>query len=303
MLEILGFILKFIFGVILFFAINELIREIKRKNNIDKYKQIKNQGAKDVYKKEIERENKNTLNETLNKIKKNVEKIIKKPEQSRRKQQNFKKKAEIKTTKGKTSAEIKGAEGEMKIASILKSTPGNGKVLLNTYVPKINNHKEFTEIDIIYINSSGIYVIESKNYSGVIVGSDGYTQWEQRLRGKNNKYRFYNPVRQNEGHIKHLQNLLYNVNKDAFHSLIVFSDHCKLEVHSYADVINRRYLKKFIVSKLKGQPNILTTENIDDIYIKLLPYTQVSDELKKQHIKNIEKIKNKNKRKIGFRID
>ena len=191
----------------------------------------------------------------------------------------------------------------MKIASILKSIPGNGKILLNTYVPKINNHKEFIEIDIIYINSSGIYVIESKNYSGVIVGGDGYSQWEQRLRGNNNKYRFYNPVRQNEGHIKHLQNLLYNINKDAFHSLIVFSDHCKLEVHSYADVINRRELKEFIFSKLKSQPNVLTTENIDDIYIKLLPYTQVSDEFKEQHIKNIEKNKNKDKRKIGFRIN
>ena len=298
MLEIFVFIVKFIFGAILFFAIYELIREIKRKRNLDKYKQIRNQGRK-----ETRKENKNTPNETLSKIKKNAEKIIKEPEQSRRKQQNFKKKAEIKTTKGKTLAEIKGAEGEMKIASILKSIPGNGKILLNTYIPKINNHKEFTEIDIIYINSSGIYVIESKNYSGLIVGSDEYTQWEQRFRGNNNKYRFYNPVRQNEDHIKHLQNLLYNVNKDAFHSLIVFSDHCKLEVNSYADVINRRDLKELISDKFKGQPNVLTTENIDDIYIKLLPHTQVSDEFKKQHIKNIEKIKNKDKQKIGFRIN
>lgn len=298
MLEIFVFIVKFIFGAILFFAINELIHEIKRKRNLDKYKQIKNQGRK-----ETRKESKNTPNEILNKDKKIVEEVTRKSEQSRRKQQNFKKKVEIKTTKRKTSAEIKGTEGEMKIASILKSTPGNGKILLNTYVPKINNHKEFTEIDIIYINSSGIHVIESKNYSGVIVGSDAYTQWEQRLRGKNNKYRFYNPVRQNEGHIKHLQNLLYNIDKDAFHSLIVFSDHCKLEVHSYADVINRRELKEFIFSKLKSQPNVLTTENIDDIYMKLLPHTQVSDEFKKQHIKNIEKIKNKDKRKIGFRIN
>lgn len=298
MLEIFVFVVKFIFSAILFFAINELIRDIKRKRNLDKYKQIKNQGRK-----ETRKESKNTPNEILNKDKKIAEEATRKPEQSKRKQQNFKKKVEIKTTKGKTSAEIKGTEGEMKIASILKSIPGNGKILLNTYVPKINNHKEFTEIDIIYINSSGIYVIESKNYSGIIVGSDEYTKWEQRLRGNNNKYRFYNPVRQNEGHIKHLQNLLYNVNKDAFHSLIVFSDHCKLEVHSYVDVINRRDLKRFIVSKLKGQPNVLTTENIDDIYMKLLPHTQISDEFKKEHIKNIEKIKNKDKRKIGFRIN
>lgn len=47
MLEILGFILKFIFGVILFFAINELTREMKRKRNLDKYKQIKSQGRKE----------------------------------------------------------------------------------------------------------------------------------------------------------------------------------------------------------------------------------------------------------------
>jgi len=39
MLEIFVFIVKFIFGAILFFTINELIRETKR--NLDKYKQMK----------------------------------------------------------------------------------------------------------------------------------------------------------------------------------------------------------------------------------------------------------------------
>ena len=39
------------------------------------------------------------------------------------------------------------------------------KQLINVYLPK-RNSSELTELDLIYMDSTGIYVIESKNYSG-----------------------------------------------------------------------------------------------------------------------------------------
>ena len=40
----------------------------------------------------------------------------------------------------------------------------DGKILRNVYVPKENG--ETSEIDVLYITQKGIFVIESKNYSG-----------------------------------------------------------------------------------------------------------------------------------------
>ena len=45
-----------------------------------------------------------------------------------------------------------------------------GKILRNLYVPKDNG--ETTEIDVLFICSKGILVIESKNYSGWIFGNE-----------------------------------------------------------------------------------------------------------------------------------
>ena len=43
-----------------------------------------------------------------------------------------------------------------------------GKILQNIYVPRENG--ETSEIDVLYITQKGIFVIESKNYSGYIFG-------------------------------------------------------------------------------------------------------------------------------------
>ena len=46
----------------------------------------------------------------------------------------------------------------------------NGKVLRNVYIPKEDG--ETTEIDLLFITAKGIFVLESKNYSGWIFGSE-----------------------------------------------------------------------------------------------------------------------------------
>lgn len=77
----------------------------------------------------------------------------------------------------------------------------------------------------ILIHESGIYVFESKNYGGWIFGDERQHYWTQTLplgRGRSQKNRFYNPIRQNKGHIKWLSNYL-NLDTKFFYSYIVFS--------------------------------------------------------------------------------
>ena len=100
------------------------------------------------------------------------------------------------------------------------------KFLFNVYIPKDNG--ETTEIDVLMISPKGIFVFESKNYSGWIFGSEQDEDWTQSLfcRGHEpQKEHFFNPVLQNKWHIKHLCELL-KIKQEHVYSVIVFSDRC-----------------------------------------------------------------------------
>ena len=56
--------------------------------------------------------------------------------------------------------------------------PGYRRIKSNVYVP---NRNGTTEIDVVMIHEKGTFVIESKNYSGWIVGSEGQHNWIQRM--------------------------------------------------------------------------------------------------------------------------
>ena len=64
----------------------------------------------------------------------------------------------------------KGIEGENVISNIIQYAPMYKKIVRNAYIDMNENKK--TEIDIIAISTKGIYVIESKNYEGWILGDE-----------------------------------------------------------------------------------------------------------------------------------
>lgn len=73
------------------------------------------------------------------------------------------------------------------------------------------------QIDVIAVGKRGVFIFESKDYSGWIYGNGKSAKWSEMLHGK--KYRFYSPIRQNQNHIKKLKTIL----KDKkMHSIIVF---------------------------------------------------------------------------------
>ncbi|MCI8388260.1 MAG: NERD domain-containing protein [Clostridiales bacterium] len=172
----------------------------------------------------------------------------------------------------------------------------NGKFLFNLYIPKGDDAT--TEIDLILICSKGIFVFESKNYSGWIFGNENQSRWCQTLpngKGRSQKEYFYNPIMQNRTHIKKLEALLsedsqiYDA-KVPVYSAIVFSNRCELKkitlTSNQAIVVNRYNIKEAI-NNIQTQSELNTT-NIAAIYDKLYPYTQVSDSVKKAHIENIK---------------
>ncbi len=185
-----------------------------------------------------------------------------------------------------------GRYGEYLTYKYLKNFETKGsKFLFNIYIPKDND--ETTEIDVLMISPKGIFVFESKNYSGWIFGSENQKNWYQTLpagRGRSHKEHFYNPIMQNRSHIKHLKAFLGT--DIPIRSIIVFSDRCTLKnvkINSNDISVINRYNVKPVVSGICNQlqENLLNEEEISNIYDKLYPCTQIDETTKVQHITNI----------------
>lgn len=186
-----------------------------------------------------------------------------------------------------------GCNGEYLIYKALRGFEQEGaKFLFNLYIPTNNN--KTTEIDVVMISSYGIFVFESKNYSGWIFGTESQKRWTQSLHvgyGGTKKEHFYNPIMQNEYHITCLSKLLENPFK--YHSIIVFSDDCEFKKivrnqNSGSYLVHRYRLYYTIHNIMLSQSVVLSSEDILNVYNKLYPYSQVDENTKYNHIKNLK---------------
>ena len=189
-----------------------------------------------------------------------------------------------------------GAFGEFLCYKALRHYEKEGaRFLFNCYLPKEN--EDTTEIDVMMISKFGIFVLESKNYSGWIFGSENKKNWTQSLpNGRRSiKNHFYNPIMQNRVHIKWLEKQV-DVTVP-LHCLIVFSERCELKditVNSGdVTVIKRDRLASMVREITERVGPRLDEQQIDDIYNKLYPYTQVAQEVKEQHVARIKGVDTK----------
>ncbi|MDB6354184.1 nuclease-related domain-containing protein [Trichococcus sp. K1Tr] len=177
-----------------------------------------------------------------------------------------------------------GRNGEFLIYSCLERFGEEHKLLTNVYLPKEDGTT--TEIDLIMITATGIYVFESKNYSGWIFGDENTKFWTQSLKGWK-KYRFYNPIWQNKKHISALQKHL-RLGNDVFRSYIVFSERCELKkmfVHSpEVKVMNRNVLFREVEDDMAQLPDRLSIFEINQIHSELSKYALADDATKQAHI-------------------
>lgn len=182
----------------------------------------------------------------------------------------------------------KGAFGEYKIGECLEKIEGYKKLMFNLYIPAESG--KTTELDVLMIHESGIYLFESKNYSGWIFGSEDRKEWVQSFQAGKKEY-FFNPIMQNNIHMKWLQNFIEDRNL-SFYSYIVFGNGCELKnvtttTGNHA-VVCLCQLYKSICSNAKFYKNCLTQEQVKGIYEKLLPCIKVDESKKEKHIEDIK---------------
>lgn len=186
---------------------------------------------------------------------------------------------------------VVGNYGEFLIFKELEKLGKESKIFTNVYITKEDGMT--TEVDLLLLSPKGIYVFESKNYSGWIFGDEKQKNWTQSLKG-GKKNRFYNPIFQNQGHIKALKQYL-DLNHDAYYkSYIVFSNRCTLKKVSVSSdrirVLNRRDMLRSLALDMEKATHTLNEKDIQMYEEKLNKVVRVGHEVKEKHI---EQVKNK----------
>lgn len=175
--------------------------------------------------------------------------------------------------------QIKGRLGETTVSTILSTLPKEQYITLNNIM--INTNRGTAQIDHVVVSQHGIFVIETKNYKGWITGHEYSEQWTKNVYGK--KYSFRNPIKQNYGHVKALQELL-KLQKDIFIPIVVFSVNSELKVKTSSLVIYTARLKKTIGSFTEKK---LSTRQMNDIIAIINSYNVNSKENRKIHVEKI----------------
>ncbi len=178
----------------------------------------------------------------------------------------------------------KGDYGEHCVSEVLGGNIEGVQYVINNLL-FVDDDGKSRQIDHIYINKYGIWVIETKNYAGYIYGTENQLEWTQVIAGGREKNKFYNPVRQNNTHIYSLSKQLRVQN--VFHNVVVFLSRADISHVNSESVYS---LQNF--GKIKSQPTKiwLSPEQMKNFYGKLIALQSENTVTTDQHIENIHKM-------------
>ncbi|WP_238457933.1 NERD domain-containing protein [Alkalihalobacterium alkalinitrilicum] len=193
--------------------------------------------------------------------------------------------------------QIKGFIGEKTIATFLSQLDKEKYIVINDVV--LNVAGKTSQIDHVIVSNYGVFVIETKNYKGWIYGGEKNQYWTQVIYKR--KERFYNPLWQNYGHVKALQNALINFGDIPYIPIVVFSINATLKkVEVTSDVVYSVNLLKTIK---KYDQETLSQSKKEQIINQLKVLNHQKDgQLKKQHVQTIKQNQKTAKEKVQQNI-
>ncbi|MEK4140096.1 nuclease-related domain-containing protein [Paenibacillus sp. FSL L8-0333] len=204
-------------------------------------------------------------------------------------------KAQTPKSKPKVASTRIGELGEHKINIQLDQLPKECKSLSDLMLPNPKSRTGYTQIDHIVISPYCLFVIETKNYNGEIKGGRTDQQWSV-----SNRYKMYNPLKQNYGHIKAIESLIQGIAAVKFISMISFTMRCRFsidpdlrKIHSDELVVYDVELSEFISRKLislkTGTPEPpISAAQIQTIYDRLAQANVTDFEIRKLHVQRIK---------------
>lgn len=137
-----------------------------------------------------------------------------------------------------------------------------------------------TQIDHLIVSIYGIFIVETKNKSGWIFGSENQENWTQSIYGK--KYSFQNPLRQVFRQRKILSEFL-SLDESKIYPVVYFVGNCKFRTKIPDNVINSgvgKYIKQF-------QNRILLTEDVNQVIKVIEKHLSESSLSQRDHIRSL----------------
>jgi len=193
----------------------------------------------------------------------------------------------------------RGSSGESKVAFQLKRLPKEYHTL-NDII--IQNGNATAQIDHIIVSPYGIFVIENKDYTGWIYGQEQAYHWTQNIYG--HKYQLYNPIFQNDSHIKALKKYLEDIGEYdqlPLISIIAFSDRAKINVRTQkAHIVYFSQLLKTIKSYSE---QYITDENASEIAEFIFQHRYVGTLANSLHIDHARQAKKSTEERIQHSIE
>ncbi len=143
-----------------------------------------------------------------------------------------------------------------------------------------------TQIDHILLSRFGVFVLETKHYSGWIFANVNQETWTQVIFRK--KFRFQNPIFQNMRHVEAVKNALDFLPSSAIKSLVVFSGESKFKTDIPPNVLTLSDL----IQHLSGYREEIISLNRMQFCVGRLETLRlaISGETDLAHIKNLERL-------------
>jgi len=177
----------------------------------------------------------------------------------------------------------KGKRGEKLVAGRLRNgLPNEYKILNDIYLPLPDGTT--TQIDHVVVSQYGVFVVETKTYSGWIFGDGKCKEWMQSIYRK--KSRLQNPIRQNYKHICALADNL-GIDKDYFHSVVALTGDCEFKTDMPEGVVYSRRVAEYIRSFDRPMIKI---DQVDEVVSVIAEWQGTLNEGRiKRHVDNLEK--------------
>lgn len=198
----------------------------------------------------------------------------------------------------RTYASRRGDWTESRVAKELAKLPKDEYIVLNDLM--LPTSYGTTQIDHVVLSRYGVYVIETKNYTGSLVGNEKSEHWEQNINGF--MYKTGNALRQNKAHIAAVR---YHASVQAnvpMHNIVVFANATDFDIyHDEGEVI---YIDELVptIIRLRSAEPVYTQEQLQ-IKANLLLEKNITDpELRKQHNQAANVAKYERRAKIGSGI-
>lgn len=122
----------------------------------------------------------------------------------------------------------RGTPSERHLVSCLLASGFKPTAIYHDLMVESGNGKT-TQIDIVVATDASLIVIEVKDFTGWIFGKGNQDYWTQVSGYGRYRNRFYNPFKQNDGHIKALRGLSPQMATLPMYSLVVFAGDCELK--------------------------------------------------------------------------